>query len=320
MKRNFLTAALFVALLGMSFPYVSCDDKDDPAAPSEQPSDDTDKPAGQITKCTVAEFIELCKTIQKGDKLAFALTDVTDANLKQIAEALKNLKSLSKAGETEAFCSVELDLQSADGALKTIPAKVFEGCEVLSAISLPTSVVNIEESAFSGCASLAKIDISEGVKEIGASAFAGCAALKAIEIPATVTTVGESAFQSCSSLATVTIPESVKEIGQGAFSSCESLATIIAPESVHPIIKEVIKDEENFSNINICEEKPEEPAPEPPYQPSDTTQIPNVPSESDTTQQGIVTPGKPSQPSDTTQQGTVTPGAPSQPSDTTSRL
>ena len=68
------------------------------------------------------------------------------------------------------------------------------GRELLTSISIPSSVDFIGYSAFSGCTGLTSVTIPEGVNDIEYSAFSGCTKLAAISIPNSVTAIGSGAF------------------------------------------------------------------------------------------------------------------------------
>ena len=85
------------------------------------------------------------------------------------------------------------------------------------AITIPNSVVSIEERAFGNCSSLVSIIIPNGVTTIEDYTFYACTNLASITIPNSVTTIGNFAFYYCSSLASITIPNGVTTIGAYAF-------------------------------------------------------------------------------------------------------
>ena len=104
-------------------------------------------------------------------------------------------------------------------------------------LTLPDSVVNIEEYAFYA-SGLRKINISESsnLAYMGDSAFSSCE-LSKIYFPATIRKIGTSAFYGCDSLETVQFAEdcSIISIGTGAFQFCMALKNIKIPESVQNI-------------------------------------------------------------------------------------
>lgn len=84
----------------------------------------------------------------------------------------------------------------------TIVNSAFRGCK-LSAVSLPTSVANIEGYAFYQCKGLTTITIPEGVTTLPTATFYECTALKSVVLPSTITEVGFGAFYSCNSMTDV---------------------------------------------------------------------------------------------------------------------
>jgi len=143
----------------------------------------------------------------------------------------------------------------------------FSGCSELTSITIPSSVVNIENSAFSNCVKLKNIIIPSSVVSIGDSAFFGCEIMTNIDIPSSVTSIGRSAFIFCENLITInvdrrntaymsfggvlfdksgktlicypaskggsyTIPSSVTAIGDTAFLGCKDLLSVDFPYSL----------------------------------------------------------------------------------------
>ena len=104
----------------------------------------------------------------------------------------------------------------------------FSGCTNLTSITIPSSVISLNDSAFQSCTRLATVTFAEDsqLESISDSAFDGCRALQSIEIPASVTSIGNSAFYGCSALQSLEIPASVISIGDSAFSRCSGLLSI----------------------------------------------------------------------------------------------
>lgn len=89
-------------------------------------------------------------------------------------------------------------------SVDTIGKDAFYGCDEIRTISLPNSVVCIEEYAFYSCSILNTINIPENVTSIGQRAFWDCKTLSTIIIPAKVTTLGDWAFYNCTGLMSIT--------------------------------------------------------------------------------------------------------------------
>ncbi len=85
------------------------------------------------------------------------------------------------------------------------------------------SSCRIISDAFAGCNSLTSVTIPNSVITIGNYAFNNCSKLTSIDIPNSVTSIGAGAFQNCSGLSTIVIPSSVSLIDAMAFSSCSNL-------------------------------------------------------------------------------------------------
>lgn len=102
-------------------------------------------------------------------------------------------------------------------------------------VTIPDSVIHMNEYAFSGCSKLEQVKIGNGVTEIGTYAFRGCTSLEEIVIPDNVKTIGDNAFYECSNLAHVELGNGVTTIGEDAFRECGSLTEIVIPEQVTKI-------------------------------------------------------------------------------------
>ncbi|NLV59445.1 MAG: leucine-rich repeat domain-containing protein [Clostridiales bacterium] len=116
--------------------------------------------------------------------------------------------------------------------LKVIENGLFEGCEALGDIAIPSGVARIGYRSFSGCTSLQSIELPSGVEEIGYDAFSGCTALEAAVLPSSVARIDYRAFSRCTLLQKIELPFGVEEIGNDAFSGCTALEAVVLPASV----------------------------------------------------------------------------------------
>ena len=137
-----------------------------------------------------------------------------------------------------------------------IGERLFQYCDNLKTVSLPTTLTAIKKAAFlphidgyiyhQSLNGLTELKIPERVTELGVNAFAGTA-IKSVIVPSSVTNVGAMVFSECQYLETVrygskvisdrmfvrctklknlTLTKNVKEIVGGCFNYCESLNTI----------------------------------------------------------------------------------------------
>ena len=120
-----------------------------------------------------------------------------------------------------------------------------EGCcfamPNLTFVSLPNTLVKIDDDAFNVCTKLKDInrhdygtfDGSEfpSLTTIGKNAFFKCAMRNAY-LTGSITTIGESAFQNCTQLERLDIGEKVKTIGKYAFSGCTKINILSDDASV----------------------------------------------------------------------------------------
>ena len=171
----------------------------------------------------------------------------------------------------------------------TIPAYALSGGMRIEHVTIPDTIVTIEDNAFAGCISITEIVIPDTVKSIGRDAFISCSSLadvtlsaSAIEcIPKTnlrtvtitsgnsipdnafagagklesvtlsdsVESIGQSAFEFCSSLNEIRLPESLETIGNRAFYSCATLTDILLPSSLTSIGESAFSECNQLSSI-----------------------------------------------------------------------
>ena len=103
----------------------------------------------------------------------------------------------------------------------TVEENMFEGCDSLESVKLPSTLTGIGERAFYNLPALKDVTLSNpsALTSIGASAFVGTA-ITSMDLSQTqITSVGNNTFWLCRSLESVELPSTVTSIGYGAFSA-----------------------------------------------------------------------------------------------------
>lgn len=126
--------------------------------------------------------------------------------------------------------------------LKSILTGTFENCEWTPSITIPETVVSIEEFAFNNCYKLSEVKIlGSSLQRIGHSAFKDCPSLTSINIPNSVTEICDSAFMRCESLPSINIPPTLSYLGS-AFKRCYNLRSVNLPPDLTEIRDETFYD------------------------------------------------------------------------------
>ena len=86
----------------------------------------------------------------------------------------------------------------------TLGSYAFYGCDFLTRMELPSSVVIIRDFAFGSCSSLTEI-VMPNVVNIQSSAFTRCYSLTQVTIPASTTEIAGLAFSGCTSMTNINV-------------------------------------------------------------------------------------------------------------------
>ena len=172
-------------------------------------------------------------------------------------------------------------------------ADLYINGELVTDITIPSTITSIGNYAFYYCQTLTNITIPDSVTSIGKSAFSGCTNLKNVyylgelsdwlaisfgdygsnpcsfgkanlyfngslitefNIPAGTSAIGSAQFAGCTNLTSITIPDGVTNIGDAAFNNCTNLTSINIPDSVTTIGEEAFAYCKNLKTVEISED------------------------------------------------------------------
>lgn len=136
-----------------------------------------------------------------------------------------------------------------NGEVTGIGNMAFDGCQTLSAITLPESITRIGDNAFRRCSGLVTIEVPAGVISIGSDAFQDCSNLESYTLPEELTDFGAGVFSGCTGLTSVITPKYV--VPYGMFSGCSNLCSVVIPEGVDHIASYAFRDCISLSSITL---------------------------------------------------------------------
>ena len=112
-------------------------------------------------------------------------------------------------------------LQLGEG-IERIGARAFQGCNYLTKVTIPNSVIELGSHAFYRMESLETVTLGTGITEIPDYTFYKCAALKTVVTLGEITAVGDYAFRGCEALTSLATRH-LSTIGRYAFYGCSAL-------------------------------------------------------------------------------------------------
>ena len=100
--------------------------------------------------------------------------------------------------------------------VNAIAPSAFRGCDGITEVILPSTLLTVGNNAFAGCKSLRSIDLPNKLTEVGGGAFSNCSALTRVHISGSVRRVGTDAFDGCTALSEITVsPQNRFYLAQG---------------------------------------------------------------------------------------------------------
>lgn len=129
-----------------------------------------------------------------------------------------------------------VEYSNATYTVNRIDNHAFSGCDKVTSITLPNTIVSIGEYSFADT-NITTMTIPESVTELAGYVFQNCLALETAVLPSNLETIKKYTFVNCSALKEINIPTTVTNIEELAFSGCSSLTSVVIPESVTSIEK-----------------------------------------------------------------------------------
>ncbi|NLI21550.1 MAG: leucine-rich repeat domain-containing protein [Clostridiales bacterium] len=106
----------------------------------------------------------------------------------------------------DAFLFSPVETVQLSEGLQTIGDTAFFGCDMLTALEIPSTVTSIGVGAFQGCYLLTEITIPEGITALANNLLCDCDALARVTLPASVLAIGDLALPENAAL-TLVAPE-----------------------------------------------------------------------------------------------------------------
>ena len=146
---------------------------------------------------------------------------------------------------------------AAKGDVKTIPSRMFYGCENLTVLQLQwTAITNIESSAFAGCSSWAveKLDLLPNVEAVNSYAFSNCRKIQMAVISENTEIMGDAVFSGCSGI--TNLVWLAPRVPNNAFRNCTSLSTIAFGQSMEKIAESAFAGCTGVRNVYFASSPP----------------------------------------------------------------
>lgn len=137
--------------------------------------------------------------------------------------------------EVETFMRTELGLNVFD-YITVIPKGMFAFNSDLSTITIPSTIIEIEDEAFRGCAAT-QIEIQAPISVINTRTFENCTKLRTVSLPEGIAVLGDEAFKDCTALEELSLPDSLSEIGKNVFVGCPRTLEISISRNTLPNIR-----------------------------------------------------------------------------------
>ena len=117
-------------------------------------------------------------------------------------------------------------------AVTEVGHDAFYHCELITSITLPSSVTAFGEYAFGKCYSLTSFTAPEGATELSSRCFWNDTLLASVTLPSSLVQINYKAFYNCKSLQSISLPDGLTTIGDYAFYGCTGLQSVSFPDGL----------------------------------------------------------------------------------------
>lgn len=130
--------------------------------------------------------------------------------------------------------------------------QVFTNNSNIQHITIPNTVLELNEKCFSGCENLQTVTLNYGIKYIKKECFKDDKQLNEINLFDTIAQIGESAFEGCTGLSNILLPYNLKNIEQNAFKNT-GIQHLVLPTALEKLSNGVFQQCENLLIIDFNE-------------------------------------------------------------------
>lgn len=188
------------------------------------------------------EYISLPNTLEKIEEYAFQ----RNGNLKYI-DIPETVNEIGVGAFMNCYLLSHVTLPQTN----ILRGKLFHSCTSLKTITIPNSVITIENSVFYNCSSLSNIQLSRNLKVVGSGAFARCSNLKKIDLPDSLEMIKGAAFDSCLGLKELIIPDNVNYISDRVFANCKNLEYVKLPNNIKFLQEKMFLYCDNLKTVTL---------------------------------------------------------------------
>ena len=131
----------------------------------------------------------------------------------------------------DAFSSMSITSVTLPNSLVYINENAFRLCSSLSSVTFGSSLLEIDDNAFENSV-ITQLQLPDALTRIGAFAFSGCQKIVSVSFGSGLQTIEDNAFYNCKRLTSVVIPDNVTTIKDDAFEGCQVLTDITIGKAV----------------------------------------------------------------------------------------
>ena len=178
-------------------------------------------------KCSNLDSVQFAASVVSIGKSAFAYA--------KLSEPLVVPGTVKTFGASAfALCTALTDVRLESGERISYGNALFDHCETLKNVTLPSTMTSVPGKMFSYCSAIEELEIPNNISSFGKmklSPIEGMVSLKKITIPEGIKKTYMCFFLNCSNLRTVEF-QGVTEIAANTFMQCTAVRELILPSSL----------------------------------------------------------------------------------------